>query len=395
MKRGWELLTLGEICDILDSRRKPITKCDRVFGQYPYYGATGILDFVQDFIFSETLVLIGEDGAKWNSGDSSAFIAEGKYWVNNHAHVVRPKPGILFQKWLVYYLNHSDLSVFITGLTVPKLNQEKLRGISIPIPPLAEQDEIVAILDEAFAAIDQAKENLEKNIQNAKDLFQSELNAIFSQKGEGWVEKRLCDIFEFNPKKKEARDLLDDDDLVSFLPMEDLGKENEEIALTKERFFKDVHASYTYFANGDVLLAKITPCFENGKIGIADNLKNGIGFGSSEYIVFRSKQIVNAQLLLYFLSRKSFKEEGAKLMTGAVGHKRVSKDWLENFEMPFPESFIEQKNIIDRIDQISLNKGVLIQSYIKKSKFLDELKKSILNKAFSGELTVSQVETAP
>src|SRR5690606_40632686 len=85
LQHGWEIKKLGEVVDVLDNLRKPITKRDRVEGEYPYYGATGILSYVHNYIFSEKLVLIGEDGAKWASGDNTSFIAEGKYWVNNHA----------------------------------------------------------------------------------------------------------------------------------------------------------------------------------------------------------------------------------------------------------------------------------------------------------------------
>ena len=89
MSENWQTHKLGELCEVLDSKRKPITKRNRVSGEYPYYGATGILDYVADYIFDEKLILIGEDGAKWGSGENSAFSAEGQYWVNNHAHVIR------------------------------------------------------------------------------------------------------------------------------------------------------------------------------------------------------------------------------------------------------------------------------------------------------------------
>ncbi len=114
---------LGEICDILDSKRKPITKRHRVSGKYPYYGATGILDYVGEYIFDERLVLIGEDGAKWGAGEKTAFIADGKYWVNNHAHVIRPHRDIILDNWIVFFFYLTDLTKYTTGLTVPKLNQ--------------------------------------------------------------------------------------------------------------------------------------------------------------------------------------------------------------------------------------------------------------------------------
>lgn len=138
---------LGEVVDILDSLRRPITKSDRKPGSYPYYGATGVLDHVEGYLFDEPLVLVGEDGAKWGPGENSAFPVEGKVWVNNHAHVLRPKRDRLMDRYLIEILNEADLMPFITGVTVPKLNQEKLRTIQIPLPPLEVQKEIVAEIE--------------------------------------------------------------------------------------------------------------------------------------------------------------------------------------------------------------------------------------------------------
>lgn len=153
----WESFKLEDIIDILDSKRKPITKSDRIPGPYPYYGATGILDHVAEYLFDERLVLLGEDGAKWESGDQTAFIAEGKYWVNNHAHVLRPKPEKIIDTFLVTYLNQLDLSSYITGVTVPKLNQEKMRSIEIPLPDLKIQRQIVEKIEAERESVESAK----------------------------------------------------------------------------------------------------------------------------------------------------------------------------------------------------------------------------------------------
>jgi type I restriction enzyme M protein len=157
----WPMVELGEIVEVLDKLRKPITKCDRTKGKYPYYGATGIVDYVNDFIFDERLVLIGEDGAKWGAGEKTAFIAEGKYWVNNHAHVLRCNPDKIADTFLVELLNLSDLTRYITGVTVPKLNQEKLRSIKIPLPPLEVQEKIVTEIDGYQKIIDGARQIVE------------------------------------------------------------------------------------------------------------------------------------------------------------------------------------------------------------------------------------------
>ena len=152
---------------------------------------------VEGYIFDEPLVLVGEDGAKWESGANTAFAVEGKIWVNNHAHVLRPQRDKILDNWLIYFLNHSDLTVFVSGLTVPKLNQGNLREIPIPIASLTEQQRIVGLLDEAFEGIATAKANAEKNLQNARALFESHLQSVFTQRGEGWVETTVGEIIRF------------------------------------------------------------------------------------------------------------------------------------------------------------------------------------------------------
>lgn len=131
--------------------------------------------------------------------------------------------------------------------------------------------------------------------------------------------------------------------------MEDMGIDVKFVQATQTKPLSAVVGSYTYFADGDVLLAKITPCFENGKLGIADGLKNGIGFGSSEYFVFRPDATVSKEWLYYFLSRETFRVEGAARMSGAVGHKRVSKEFIEDYPIPVPP-LAEQQRIVGLLD---------------------------------------------
>lgn len=195
MKEGWEYKALGECCDILDAQRKPIKKDKRVRGTIPYYGATGLLDYVKDYIFDETLVLLGEDGAKWGAGEASAYEISGKSWVNNHAHVLRPNKDEIINAWLIYYLNYANLMPYIKGVTVPKLNQQRMSSIRVPIPPLSEQQRIVSYLDSAFAKIDAVAKNAEASLNEAKALFQSALAKMMEPK-EGWEEKHLDELAE-------------------------------------------------------------------------------------------------------------------------------------------------------------------------------------------------------
>lgn len=166
----FKTVKLESVVEVLDRKRKPLKKSERVKGEYPYYGATGVIDYVNDYIFGEQLVLVGEDGAKWGQGEQSAFIAKGKYWVNNHAHVVKPIRNKILDFYLVQVLNHMDLLPFITGVTVPKLNQANLLNIKIPLPPIKIQQEIVEELDGYQKIIDgcrQVVENYKPTIDTA------------------------------------------------------------------------------------------------------------------------------------------------------------------------------------------------------------------------------------
>jgi type I restriction enzyme S subunit len=166
----------------------------------------------------------------------------------------------------------------------------------------------------------------------------------------GWEVRKLGEVCQIKPPKEEARQKLSETDLVSFVPMSNLGIQSKIITLNENKLLSEVIGSYTYFADNDVLLAKITPCFENGKLSIAQNLTNGVGFGSSEYIVFRSKGTIEPEYLFYFLSQDSFRNSGAFVMTGAVGHKRVPKDFIENHPILLPP-LPEQKQIVAILDE--------------------------------------------
>jgi type I restriction enzyme S subunit len=166
----------------------------------------------------------------------------------------------------------------------------------------------------------------------------------------GWQTKPLSEVCEIKPPKSEARERVTASALVSFAPMEDLGIDRKFLNASRTRPLTSVVGSYTYFADGDVLLAKITPCFENGKLGIATGLRNGIGFGSSEFIVFRPSPGLDKEFLYYFLARPEFRAEGAARMGGAVGQQRVPKEFIENYRIPVPP-LTEQRRIVGIVDE--------------------------------------------
>lgn len=154
----------------------------------------------------------------------------------------------------------------------------------------------------------------------------------------------------YRPPKQEARARVSADTLVSFAPMEDLGIDTKFMMPTQVRPLDMVAGSYTYFAEGDVLVAKITPCFENGKLGIARGLRQGIGFGSSEFHVLRPGPMVDSEFLYYFLLRDSFRTEGKAQMGGAVGQQRVPREFIESYSIPLPP-LPEQHRIVALLDE--------------------------------------------
>ena len=195
MKQGWEIKKLGEVCDILDSQRKPVTKKDRKEGQYPYYGATGIQDYVDSYIFDGRYLLLGEDGAKWGAMDKSAFIIEGKCWVNNHAHILKVH-DCLIDTFAEYYLVFKDLDEYITGAIVRKLTQQALRDIPMLVPPIAEQEKIVAELDCLSGIIEKKKQQLKELDNIAQSIFY-EMFGDPMENDMGWDVKKLgevCDV---------------------------------------------------------------------------------------------------------------------------------------------------------------------------------------------------------
>lgn len=387
---GWEEKTLGEICVIIAGQSPNSQFYNTEANGLPFY--QGKKEFTNKYIGTpsvwttettkealpgDILMSVRAPVGPINYATERCCIGRGLASIRN---------GELISKdFLFYYLLSIQQKIGgHDGAVFNSISRNEISALKILLPSLSEQERIVAKLDEAFEAIDKVKANAEQNLNNAKELFESALNNVFTKNTDGWEEKTLGSISDLKQNKAEVKNI-DANTLVSFVPMEYLGINQKYFNSNQFKPIKNLIKSYTYFAENDVIMAKITPCFENGKIGIAKGLMNKIGFGSSEYIVFRTNKDINSEYLYYFLNRETFRKEGAQNMLGAVGHKRVSKEFIENYPFSYP-SLSEQQKIVEKLDALQEQTKKLEQIYTQKIKECDELKQSILQKAFRGEL---------
>jgi len=204
---GWEVKRLGVCCDVLDSQRVPLNSQERLSrkGVYPYYGANGVQGYIDDFIFEGESVLLAEDGGYFSEYATRpiANFVTGRYWVNNHAHILRAKSDIL-NRWIYYSLVHKNILKHINGGTRAKLNQSDLKEILVPLPPLPEQQKIASIL----TSVDEVIEKTKSQINKLQDLKKGTMNELLtkgishtefkdSPVGKipvGWEVKRLDDV---------------------------------------------------------------------------------------------------------------------------------------------------------------------------------------------------------
>ena len=202
---------------------------------------------------------------------------------------------------------------------------------------------------------------------------------------EGWAEAPLGELFAINPARPRANSLAPGIP-VSFVPMGALDAESGTIVSPQERPFGVVRKGYTAFADGDVILAKITPCFENGKAAIARELLNGHGFGSSEFHVFRPRESVIAEYLFHFLRQRSFRDDGVEHMTGTAGQARVPAEFVKSTVLPVPP-LAEQRRIVEQIEALLARANAARERLGKLPSIVKRFRQSVLAAACAGRLT--------
>lgn len=304
-------------------------------------------------------------------------------------------------RYLFYYLRLNFLCGKFMGestqtTNIANINTTKLKNLGLPLPPITEQQRIVDHIERLFSKLDEAKEK----VQAVVDGFELRKSAILHKAFTGeltnqwrqvhnigldsWEHVELGNICKVNPKKIDTTDLSDDLE-VSFFPMSALSEIYGEITEPQTRQLKEVRTGYTNFSEGDVVFAKITPCMENGKSAVIGKLVNDIGFGTTEFYVLRCGPKLYNFYLYHLLRDKHFRDEAKAVMTGAVGQQRVPKSFLEKYILHLP-SVPEQKEIAQRLDETfarEIKISGIAESVLTQ---IDYIKKSILSRAFRGEL---------
>lgn len=295
-----------------------------------------------------------------------------------------------------------------------------------PLAPLPIQRAIVSKTEELFSDLDNGIANFKKAQEQLKvyrqavlkkafegklsetlinndfsdDIDLEKSNQSFNQKNHnsdnfpnGWKWVKISEIAEINPSLPNKSEI-DKNIEVQFLPMKLVEEIINKIHLTESRVFADItKGSYTPFIDGDIIFAKVTPCMENGKIAIVNRLKNGIGFGSSEFHVLRCSDKILNRYLHFFVVQDKFRNEAQNAMTGAVGLRRVPKQFIENYIIPLPPTIEEQAQIVQEIESRLSVCDKMEQSITESIGKAEALRQSILKKAFEGKL-LSEAELA-
>lgn len=291
-------------------------------------------------------------GSKSHVGKVAYIDSDTDYFFGGFMGAIRVSDGNILPKYLFHLLRQDRFNEYlrtaISGANINNLSASILYNYQIPLPPLSVQEEIITELDSYQKIIDGARQVV--------DNWKPQIN-IDSE----WVMYPLKDIAVINPQKSEVYGLPERME-VSFVPMRDLGINEMYLSPLESKPIGDlIKGSYTFFRDNDVILAKVTPCFENGKAGIAKGLTNGIGFGSSEYYIFRCSESVLPQWAYFCLISPGFRSLAISNMTGTGGLQRIPKDFVKNFEIPVPDiktqhaivsSFESEQKLVDANRQL-------------------------------------------
>ena len=386
----WTYLTKAAEC--LDNFRKPINATERAGrnGNVPYYGATGQVGWIDDFLTDEDLVLLGEDGAPFlDLIKDKAYLITGKAWVNNHAHILRSLFGDTGNRYLLHYLNSFNYAGYVNGTTRLKLTQASMDTIPIPLPPLAEQQRIVDRIESLFAKLDEAKEKA----QAVVDSFETRKAAILHKALTGeltkkwrksantrWVYKKIKDCCKLGSGGTPSRKV--PDFYKGDIPWIKTGEiEWNDIYDTEEKITQSAidNSSARCYKPGVVLVAMYGMGVTRGKASI---LRVQAATNQAVCVLEPQSALLYNRYLLYYFMRNYW-----DIREKAVGGNQLnlSLTIIKELNIEIPP-IDEQMEIVQILDDLFAKEQQAKESAEVVLDQIDLMKKSILARAFRGEL---------
>lgn len=394
-KVTWDYVPLENLIEVHDGQRKPVTAKDRAKGQTPYCGANGIVDYVDGYTHDGEYLLLAEDGGRYGPGERSAYVMTGKFWANNHAHVLSPISKRINLYYLLHYLNFCDLSSFLKGATRPKLNQGDMRKIPVLLPSpdnyalsLDIQNRLVFRLDSIFSELSEALRLHEKIVADTNRLMESVLadnmpnpeNELF----EGWGAIPLSEL-----AKEESNQIIPSQfpsETFNYWGLDAISESQITEPPPNYILGSEIKSTCVAFSEKHVLYSKLRPYLN--KV-IVPSIS---GIGSTEWIVYEpNPNIIRREYLAFVMRTKWFVNLASGSSYGAR-MPRANKSVLRTTKIPIPLiaepnlSLSVQDQIIDRISQFSSEVETMRKGNRQQEELLDQLEQSVLAQAFRGEL---------
>ena len=397
LPKGWKIKKLGE-CGLIQTGTTPKTSEAENYGNYipfakpPHFKKGGQIDTKESYLSkigmkksrvfpanSILMVCIGATIGK--TGFSNKQITSNQQ-INGLTPNKKYYPRFFYYLFISDYVQKQIMSVGKSAqATLPIINKTKWSNINLKLPKsLPEQKRIVSILDRAFEAIDKAKANDEQNLKNAKELFESYLQGVFENKGDDWEKKSLGDICKktetINPKLNPEKKFI-------YIDVSSVNKETKVIEETTILMGKDAPSrARKLVKTNDVIFATVRPTHSRVAL-VTEKYNNQVC--STGYYVLRANREINNNIIYYFLLTYTFNKQMEKLQKGA-SYPAVTNKEVESQIISFPKSIEEQKRIVSQLDFLSTETKKIESIYQQKINDLEELKKSILQKAFNGKL---------
>lgn len=395
----WTYLTHG-FCECMDNFRKPINASERAKrkGDVPYYGATGQVGWIDDYLTDEQLVLIGEDGAPFfDTVKDKAYMIEGKAWVNNHAHILKSYYGEMGNKFIMNYLNSFNYKGYVNGTTRLKLTQANMNTIPVPLPPLEEQQRIVERIENLLTKLDEVKENLQNTLDEMKVRRMSILQKAF--RGELTIQWRLdnnvdIDTWEEKQLHEVCKSIFDGDHMPP--PKSESGIHFLVISNVNTGYLSFENTRYVpkeYYDNisvtrkpekGDILYTLV------GSYGIPIVVDSDTPFCFQRHMGLLKPNKIDTYFLWYQMQNQEFYNKVTEIANGTA-QLTVPIKGLRKLKICCP-SENEQKEIVCILNNL-LRKENEMKQFVESVLYnVSLLKKTILTKAFRGELGTNKTD---